>query len=75
LRVHRLRAGREGLQADLALALEILTPVLLRHPDSIELAELRQSVLVRLMDQRELSDPLGFAVYAQLTGAELSPVE
>jgi glyoxylase-like metal-dependent hydrolase (beta-lactamase superfamily II) len=62
-------------QGDLALALEILAPGLLRHPDSSELAELRQAVLVRLMEQRQLLDPFGFIVYAQLTGAELSPVE
>jgi glyoxylase-like metal-dependent hydrolase (beta-lactamase superfamily II) len=61
-------------QGDLVLALEILVPGLLQHPDNIELAELRQSVLVRLMEQRQLLDPFGFAVYAQLTGAELSPV-
>jgi Alkyl sulfatase dimerisation len=61
-------------QGDLALALEILDPGLLRHPDSSELADLRQAVLVRLMEQRELLDPFGFAVYAQLTRAELSPV-
>jgi glyoxylase-like metal-dependent hydrolase (beta-lactamase superfamily II) len=61
-------------QGDLALALEILDPGLLRHPDSSELADLRQAVLVRLMEQRQLLDPFGFAVYAQLTGAELSPV-
>jgi glyoxylase-like metal-dependent hydrolase (beta-lactamase superfamily II) len=61
-------------QGDLALALEILAPGLLRHPDSGELAELRQAVLVRLMEQRQLLDPFGFTVYAQLTGAELSPV-
>jgi glyoxylase-like metal-dependent hydrolase (beta-lactamase superfamily II) len=62
-------------QGDLALALEILTPGLLRHPDSRELAELRQGVLVRLMEQRQLSDPFGFLVYAELAGAELSPVQ
>jgi glyoxylase-like metal-dependent hydrolase (beta-lactamase superfamily II) len=61
-------------QGDLALALAILAPGLLRHPDSSELAELRQSVLIRLMEQRQLLDPFGFLVYAQLTGAELSPV-
>ena len=61
-------------QGDLALALEILDPGLLRHPDNRELAELRQAVLARLMEQRQLLDPFGFAVYAQLTGAELSPV-
>jgi hypothetical protein len=61
-------------QGDLALALEILAPGLLRHPDSSDLAELRQAVLVRLMEQRQLLDPFGFTVYAQLTGAELSPV-
>jgi glyoxylase-like metal-dependent hydrolase (beta-lactamase superfamily II) len=62
-------------QGDLALALDILTPGLLRHPDSRELAELRQAVLVRLMEQRpQLSDPFGFLVYAELAGAELPPV-
>jgi glyoxylase-like metal-dependent hydrolase (beta-lactamase superfamily II) len=61
-------------QGDLALALEILDPGLLRHPDSSELADLRQAVLVRLMEQRQLLDPFGFTVYAQQTGAELSPV-
>jgi glyoxylase-like metal-dependent hydrolase (beta-lactamase superfamily II) len=62
-------------QGDLALALEILAPGLLRHPDSRELAELRQAVLARLMEQRQLLDPFGFLVYAELAGAvELSPV-
>src|SRR5260370_511283 len=61
-------------QGDLALALDILTPGLLRHPDSSELAELRQAVLVRLMEQRQPSDPFGFLVYAELAGAELPPV-
>jgi len=60
-------------QGDLALALEILAPGLLRHPDSGELAELRQAVVVQLMEQRQLLDPFGFVVYAQVTGTELSP--
>jgi hypothetical protein len=61
-------------QGDLALALEIITPGLLRHPDSSELAELREAVLVRLMEQRQLLDPFGFLVYAELAGAEFSAV-
>jgi glyoxylase-like metal-dependent hydrolase (beta-lactamase superfamily II) len=61
-------------QGDLALALEVLAPGLLRHPDSRELAELRQAVLARLMEQRQFWDPFGFQVYAELAGAELSPV-
>lgn len=61
-------------QGDLALALDILTPGLLRHPGSSELAELRHAVLLRLMEQRQLSDPFGFLVYAELAGAELPPV-
>jgi glyoxylase-like metal-dependent hydrolase (beta-lactamase superfamily II) len=61
-------------QGDLALALEVLAPGLLRHPGSRELAELRQAVLVRLMEQRQFWDPFGFQVYAELAGAELSPV-
>ncbi len=61
-------------QGDLALAMEILTPGLLRHPESSELAELRQAVLVRLMEQHQLSDPFRFLVYAELAAAEVSPV-
>src|ERR1700722_11599584 len=62
-------------QGDLALALEILAPGLLRHPDSSELAELRRTVLARLMEQCQLSDPFGFLVYAELAGAELPPLQ
>ena len=61
-------------QGDLALAREILAPGLLRHPGSGELAELRQAVLIRLMEQRQFWDPFGFQVYAELAGTELSPV-
>jgi glyoxylase-like metal-dependent hydrolase (beta-lactamase superfamily II) len=61
-------------QGDLTLALEILDPGLLRHPSSSELADLRLAVLVRLMDERQLSDPFGFLFYAELAGAELAPV-
>jgi hypothetical protein len=61
-------------QGDLALALGIITPGLLRHPDRSELAELRHAVLLRLMEQRQLSDQFGFLVYAELAGAELPPV-
>jgi len=61
-------------QGDLALALEILAPGLLRHPGSRELAELRQAVLARLMEQRQFWDPFGFQFYAELADAELAPV-
>jgi hypothetical protein len=64
----------DAVPCDLALALEILTPGLLCHPDSGELAELRQEVLVRLMEQHQLSDPFRFLVYAELAAAEISPV-
>jgi alkyl sulfatase BDS1-like metallo-beta-lactamase superfamily hydrolase len=61
-------------QGDFTLAMEIITPGLLRHPKNRELAELRQSVLTRLMEERQFSDLFGFALYAELAGAELSPV-
>jgi hypothetical protein len=67
-------AATLAAQGDLTLALEILAPGLLRHPDSTELAELRRTVLDRLMEQRQLSDPFGFLVEAELADAELSPV-
>ena len=41
-------------QGDLALALELLTPGLVRYPDSSDLATLRREVLVRLMEERQL---------------------
>jgi hypothetical protein len=65
---------RELKTGTLALALEMITSGLLRHPGSSELAELREAVLVRLMEQRQLLDPFGFLVYAELADAELSPV-
>ena len=61
-------------QGDLGLALDILTPGLHRHPGSSELAELRHAVLIRLMEQSQISDPFAFLVYAELAGAEVSPV-
>jgi glyoxylase-like metal-dependent hydrolase (beta-lactamase superfamily II) len=67
-------AATLAAQGDLALALEILAPGLLRYPDNRELAALRQEVLVRLMEQRQLLDPFGFLVYAEQAGAELSPI-
>jgi hypothetical protein len=30
--------------------------------------------VMRLMEQRQLSDPFGFLYYAELAGAELAPV-
>lgn len=61
-------------QGDLTLALEIITPGLLRHPASTDLADLRRSVLLGLMGERQLSDPFGFLYYAELAGVELDPV-
>jgi glyoxylase-like metal-dependent hydrolase (beta-lactamase superfamily II) len=61
-------------RGDLGLALEMVTAGLLCHPGGTELAELRQRVLGRLMEQHQLSDPFKFLVYAELAGAELSPV-
>ena len=44
------------------------------QPRSSELAELRQAVLLRLMERRQFLDPFGFLVYAELADAELSPI-
>ena len=59
---------------DHALALEIVTAGLARHPDATELTGLRQQVLYRLMERHQVQDPFGFLVYAELAGAELGPV-
>jgi glyoxylase-like metal-dependent hydrolase (beta-lactamase superfamily II) len=61
-------------QGDLALALDIITPGLIRHPEDPELAKLRRAVLAGLMEQYQLSDPFRFLIYAELAGAELNPV-
>ena len=57
------------------LATEVLVRVEAVGVNPVEpLAELREAVLVRLMEQRQLLDPFGFLVYAEQVGAELSPV-
>lgn len=78
-----LTGGREGPfadaattlieQGDNALALEIVTAGLLRHPSSTELAGLRQDALHRLMAQNQVGGPFQFLVYAELAGAEITP--
>ena len=62
-------------QGDPALALEIIEPGLLRHPDHPELAGLRQAALHRLMERHQQLDPFRFLIYAELAGAEIGPVE
>jgi glyoxylase-like metal-dependent hydrolase (beta-lactamase superfamily II) len=61
-------------QRDGALALEIITAGLARHPESRELAELRQQALYRLMERYQLQDPFRFLIYAELAGVEIGPV-
>jgi hypothetical protein len=61
-------------QRDAALALEIITAGLTRHPDDGELAELRQLALYRLMERYQLLDPFRFLIYAELAGVEIGPV-
>jgi glyoxylase-like metal-dependent hydrolase (beta-lactamase superfamily II) len=61
-------------QRDPALALEIITAGLARHPDARELAQLRQQALYRLMERHQLQDPFRFLIYAELAGVEIGPV-
>jgi glyoxylase-like metal-dependent hydrolase (beta-lactamase superfamily II) len=60
-------------QGDHALALEIATAGLTRHPDTAALAELRQQALYRLMERHQLQDPFRFLIYAEMAGVELAP--
>ncbi len=62
-------------QGDHALALDIITPGLLRHPASAALAELRQTALHRLMERYQQTDPFRFLIYAELAGTEIGPVQ
>jgi glyoxylase-like metal-dependent hydrolase (beta-lactamase superfamily II) len=61
-------------QRDGALALEIITAGLARHPESRELAGLRQQALYRLMERHQLQDPFRFLIYAELAGVEIGPI-
>jgi glyoxylase-like metal-dependent hydrolase (beta-lactamase superfamily II) len=61
-------------QGDPALALEITSAGLARHPDAPELAPLRQQALYRLMERHQLQDPFRFLIYADLAKAEIGPV-
>jgi hypothetical protein len=61
-------------QGDHALALQIIQAGLLRHPASSALAQLRQTVLLRLMDADQQLDPFRYLIYAELAGAEMGPI-
>ncbi len=61
-------------QRDAALALEIVTAGLTRHPEDADLAQLRQQALYRLMERYQLQDPFRFLIYAELAGVEIGPV-
>jgi glyoxylase-like metal-dependent hydrolase (beta-lactamase superfamily II) len=61
-------------QRDAALALEIVTAGLARHPEHDGLAKLRQQALYRLMERHQLQDPFRFLIYAELAGVEIGPV-
>ena len=68
------RAARALLaQRDHALALEIATAGLARHPGAAELTRLRQQALYRLMERHQLQDPFRFLIYAEMAGAQLGP--
>jgi glyoxylase-like metal-dependent hydrolase (beta-lactamase superfamily II) len=61
-------------QRDTALALEIASAGLARHPDHAGLADLRQQALYRLMEYHQVQDPFRFLIYAELAGVELAAV-
>jgi Alkyl sulfatase dimerisation len=61
-------------QRDAALALEIASAGLVRHPEDADLARLRTQALYRLMERHQLQDPFRFLIYAELAGVELAPV-
>jgi glyoxylase-like metal-dependent hydrolase (beta-lactamase superfamily II) len=60
-------------QRDHALALEITNAGLACHPDAVELRELRQQALSRLMERHQLQDPFRFLIYAEMAGAVIAP--
>jgi glyoxylase-like metal-dependent hydrolase (beta-lactamase superfamily II) len=60
-------------QRDHALALEIATAGLARHPGTAELTQVRQQALHRRMERHQLQDPFRFLIYAEMAGAEIGP--
>ncbi len=60
-------------QRDHALALEVATAGLARHPGTAALTQLRQQALHRLMERHQLQDPFRFLIYAEMAGAEIGP--
>jgi glyoxylase-like metal-dependent hydrolase (beta-lactamase superfamily II) len=75
-RPEQFAAAAETLlaQRDAALALEIASAGLVRHPEHADLARLRTQALHRLMERHQLQDPFRFLIYAELAGVELEPV-
>ena len=61
-------------QRDAALALEITTAGLARHPGHEDLVQLREQALYQLMERHQLQDPFRFLIYADMAGAEIGPV-
>jgi glyoxylase-like metal-dependent hydrolase (beta-lactamase superfamily II) len=67
-------AARTLLQRrDYALALEVITAGLARHPDATELTGLRRDALYRLMERHQVQDPFRFLIYAEQAGVEIGP--
>jgi glyoxylase-like metal-dependent hydrolase (beta-lactamase superfamily II) len=58
-------------RGDHALALRLLDLGLLRHPGTAELIDLRQQVLLRLVERNQWMNPFKFVYYAGLAGFEL----
>jgi glyoxylase-like metal-dependent hydrolase (beta-lactamase superfamily II) len=61
-------------QRDNALALEIASAGLTRHPGDVQLTQLRQQALHRLMERHQLQDPFRFLIYSELAGTQVGPV-
>jgi glyoxylase-like metal-dependent hydrolase (beta-lactamase superfamily II) len=60
-------------QRDHALALELASAGLARHPGDQRLAQLRRQALHRLMERHQLQDPFRFLIYAEMAGAQIGP--
>jgi glyoxylase-like metal-dependent hydrolase (beta-lactamase superfamily II) len=66
-------AGALLAQGDNALALEVASAGLARHPDVTAPTQLRLQALYRLMERYQLQDPFRFLIYAEMAGVELGP--
>jgi len=71
----RTAAAELARRGEHPLALRILDLGLLRYPGTLELSDLRHSVLQRMIERNQMLDPFKFAYYAGLADLKLASAD